>query len=429
MEDVRPIGIIGLGYVGLPLALAFARKRNTVAFDSNSKRVEELSVGVDITGEVSREELWAAKKLRFSNCVSDLKDCHIFIVAVPTPLDEYKRPDLENLLQASKEVGNVMSHGDIVIYESTVYPGCTEEQCVPVLEQISGLKYNEEFFVGYSPERINPGDKSRGINNIVKVTSGSNKKTAEIVDRLYNEVIDAGTYSAESIKIAEAAKVIENVQRDVNIALVNELATVFHKLGIDTASVMQAAATKWNFMNFSPGLVGGHCIGVDPYYLAHKAMDVGAHPKLIFASREINERMIDFVANRIIEKLNEKNKFRLGMPVNVLGVTFKENCTDTRNSGVVKLIRALEVRGCKIFAHDPLASLDTTNQNMEVQLFEWEQLPETDAMILASPHNFLLDYGLDSLLQKLKKEGLLADLKAVLEKKAIEDKGFSVLRI
>src|SRR5689334_14901193 len=352
---MEKIGIIGLGYVGLPLAVEFGKIIDVVGFDINQERIAELKKGFDRTKEVEPEELKSSTKLSFSSNLQDLKSANFFIVTVPTPVDEYKKPDLTPLISASKTVGSALKKGDIVIYESTVYPGCTEEVCVPVLEKISGLTFNEDFFCGYSPERINPGDKLHRVSTIKKVTSGSTPEVAEKVDKLYQRIVKAGTHKASSIKVAEAAKVIENSQRDLNIAFVNELALIFDRVGIDTHEVLEAAGTKWNFLPFKPGLVGGHCIGVDPYYLTHKAESLGYHPEVILSGRRINDNMSVYVANTII-KLMAKNELPIhGANVLVLGITFKENCPDIRNSKVIDVVRELQSFGTAVDIFDPQA--------------------------------------------------------------------------
>ncbi|RAV99743.1 nucleotide sugar dehydrogenase [Pseudochryseolinea flava] len=349
------VGIIGLGYVGLPLAVEFGKVQDVVGFDINKERIQELQRGFDRTKEVTEEELKASKKLQYSASVEDLKSVKYFIVTVPTPVDEYKKPDLRPLESASKTVGSVLKKGDIVIYESTVFPGCTEEICVPVLEKISGLKFNVDFFAGYSPERINPGDKLHRVTTIKKVTSGSTPAIAEEVDQLYRKIVVAGTHKASSIKVAEAAKVIENSQRDVNIAFVNELALIFERMGIDTHEVLEAAGTKWNFLNFKPGLVGGHCIGVDPYYLTHKAESLGYHPEVILSGRRINDNMGIYIANTVIKLMAQNSHPIKNADVLVLGITFKENCPDIRNSKVVDVIQELKSFGTNIDIYDPEA--------------------------------------------------------------------------
>lgn len=386
------IGVIGLGYVGLPLAVEFGKKMNVLGFDINKERIEELKKGHDRTREVNEEELGSSFHLKFSCEIADLKDVNYFIVTVPTPVDDYKKPDLKPLESASKTVGSVLKKGDIVIFESTVYPGCTEEICVPVLEKISGLKFNIDFFCGYSPERINPGDKLHRVTTIKKVTSGSTPEVADKVDLLYKKIIQAGTHKASSIKIAEAAKVIENSQRDINIAFVNELALIFERLGIDTHEVLQAAGTKWNFLPFKPGLVGGHCIGVDPYYLTHKAEGVGYRPEVILSGRRINDNMGVHIANSVV-KLMAKND----LPINkskilVLGVTFKENCPDIRNSRVIDVIQELKSYGSMVEVYDPQA--DPAEVKHEYGITLSNRLDSKyQAIILAVSHDEFL--GLD----------------------------------
>jgi UDP-N-acetyl-D-galactosamine dehydrogenase len=365
---MEKIGIIGLGYVGLPLAVEFGKSMDVVGFDINRERIEELKRGIDHTREVEPHELTAAKHLMYSHDAESLRSANYFIVTVPTPVDEYKKPDLRPLQSASKTVGRVLKKGDIVIYESTVYPGCTEEDCVPILEKESGLKFNVDFFCGYSPERINPGDKQHRVTQIKKVTSGSTPEVAEKVDQLYKKIITAGTHKASSLKVAEAAKVIENAQRDINIAFVNELALIFDKMGIDTHEVLQAAGTKWNFLGFKPGLVGGHCIGVDPYYLTHKAESLGHHAEVIIAGRRINDNMGAYIANTVI-KLMAKNKLPIyGSNILVLGITFKENCPDIRNSKVVDVIRELEGFGTNVDIYDPQANAEEVKHEYGLSL-------------------------------------------------------------
>ncbi len=349
------IGIIGLGYVGLPLAVEFGKKFPTLGFDINKARVAELASGKDHTLECSPEEMAGSKHLSYSTDLSDLSACNVFIVTVPTPVDKSNRPDLTPLIKASETVGKVISKGDVVIYESTVYPGATEEDCIPVVEKVSGLKFNKDFFAGYSPERINPGDKQRRLTNIVKITSGSTPETADFVDALYRSILTVETHKAPSIKVAEAAKVIENTQRDVNIALMNELAMIFSRIGIDTLDVLEAAGSKWNFLPFRPGLVGGHCIGVDPYYLSFKAQQAGYYPELISAQRRVNDRMGQFVTDEVIKLMLKKKITVNGSRVLVLGLTFKENCPDIRNTRVVDIVRALEEYGCDVDVYDPWA--------------------------------------------------------------------------
>src|SRR6186713_3373824 len=347
------IGVVGLGYVGLPLAVEFGKHFSTVGFDVKVGRIAELKAGRDSTLEVTKQELAAAEKLSFTTQLKDLKTCRVYIVTVPTPIDEYKRPDLTPLVKSSESVGQVLKKGDVVVYESTVYPGCTEEICVPILERVSGLKFNVDFFAGYSPERINPGDKDHRLPTIKKVTSGSTPAVADFVDSLYRSVVHAGTHKASSIRVAEAAKVIENTQRDVNIALINELALIFNRLGIDTEEVLLAAGSKWNFLPFRPGLVGGHCIGVDPYYLTHKAQAIGFHPEMILAGRRTNDSMANYVAAQIVKLMAGKKILAKGSRVLVLGLTFKENCPDLRNSKVADVVRELKNYGADVDVYDP----------------------------------------------------------------------------
>lgn len=381
------IGIIGLGYVGLPLAIEFCKKHSVIAFDINKERIEELKQGIDRTREVSSDDLHRTTNLKLSFDVTDLQACQIYIITVPTPVDEHHQPDLGPLLSASRTVGRVLKAGDIVIYESTVYPGCTEEDCVPVLEKESGLIFNKDFFCGYSPERINPGDKQHTLTKIRKITSGSTPETAEKVDQLYSSIIEAGTYRAASIRVAEAAKVIENCQRDINIAFVNELALIFDRLNIDTLSVLEAAGTKWNFLPFRPGLVGGHCIGVDPYYLTRKAESVGYHPEVILSGRRINDNMGAFIAGKVVKLLIRNDHVVNQARVLVLGVTFKENCPDIRNSRVVDIIRELQEFGLQTDVYDPQATADEVFEEYDIHLLN--ELPSLDtyaAVVLAVAH-------------------------------------------
>src|SRR5262250_1391809 len=350
------VAVVGLGYVGLPLAVEFGKHFETIGFDVNPQRIAQLRKGRDSTLEVTRAELRAAQLVSFTSELKKLASCHVFLVTVPTPIDGYKRPDLTPLVRASESVGAVLRKGSVVVYESTVYPGCTEEVCVPILERVSGLKFNRDFFAGYSPERINPGDKEHRLTTIRKVTSGSTPEVADFVDQLYRAIVSAGTHKASSIRVAEAAKVIENTQRDVNIALINELALIFNRLGIDTEEVLRAAGTKWNFLNFRPGLVGGHCIGVDPYYLTHKAQEIGYHPEMILAGRRINDNMSIYVGERITQLMIRKRIHVKGARVLVLGVTFKENCPDIRNSKVVDVVRELVKQGARVEIYDPWAN-------------------------------------------------------------------------
>ena len=381
------IAVIGLGYVGLPLAVEFGKKVPVVGFDIHQKRIDELKSGQDHTLEVSQEELVQSAHLTYSANLDDLKDCNFFIVTVPTPIDEFKQPDLTPLVKASTSIGKVLNKGDVVVYESTVYPGATEETCIPVLEQVSGLTFNQDFFAGYSPERINPGDKLHRVTNILKITSGSTPEAADFVDQVYNLVIEAGTHKAPSIKVAEAAKVIENTQRDVNIALINELAVIFNKIGIDTEDVLKAAGTKWNFLPFRPGLVGGHCIGVDPYYLTHKAQSLGIHPEIILAARRLNDRMGEYIATQLIKEMVKKRIQVVGSKILVMGLSFKENCPDIRNTKIVDMVKALKEYDLDLDIYDPWVNAK------EVEL-EYGFAPVSrlgngnyDAIILAVAHD------------------------------------------
>lgn len=397
------IGIIGLGYVGLPLAIEFSKKYKVVGFDINRDRVQELTNGIDRTMEADLEDLsqvlknhHVEKGLQFSYLEEDLKSLNVYIVTVPTPIDQFKAPDLKPLLKASEMLGRVLRRGDIVIYESTVYPGCTEEDCVPVLERISKLKFNEDFFCGYSPERINPGDKVNTLTKIKKVTSGSTPEIAKIVDSLYGNIITAGTHLAPSIKVAEASKAIENAQRDVNISFVNELALIFDRIGIDTTEVIEAAGTKWNFLKYKPGLVGGHCIGVDPYYLAHKAESLGYHPQVILSGRRVNDNMGMFVANKVIKLMINKGHKVQGSNALILGVTFKENCPDIRNSRVIDIYSELKQFGLNVDVYDPHANKEEVNKEYEINLIQYPK-KQYEAIILAVSHAEFLELNLKGL--------------------------------
>jgi len=393
------IAIIGLGYVGLPLAVEFAKKFSVTGFDISDDRIKELSNGYDRTLEVDNLEL-KSTSMKFSNKLEDIKECNIFIVTVPTPIDSHKQPDLTPLIKASETVGKVLKKNDIVIYESTVYPGCTEEDCVPVLERTSGLKFNKDFFCGYSPERINPGDKDRTVTKILKVTSGSNPETADAVNNLYASVITAGTFKASSIKVAEAAKVIENSQRDINIAFVNELSLIFNKMNLDTKEVLEAAGTKWNFLKFSPGLVGGHCIGVDPYYLTHKAEALGYHPQVILSGRRINDGMGAYVANQVVKLMIKKNHQIQDAKVLILGLTFKENCPDIRNTRVVDIVTEMKEFGCEVDLYDPWADPKEVQHEYHLQMKSAEVLTKLNnysAVILAVSHKQFLELNVADL--------------------------------
>lgn len=385
------IAIVGLGYVGLPLAVEFGSKRKVIGFDINEDRIKELKKGIDNTLETTNQELKNATHLSFTNCLEDLKDCKIFIITVPTPIDEHRKPDLSPLENASNAIGSILKKEDIVIYESTVYPGVTEEICVPILEAKSGLSFNKEFFCGYSPERINPGDKEHRISTVKKVTSGSNPEIATKVDELYQEIIVEGTHKASSIKVAEAAKVIENTQRDVNIALINELSLIFNKLNIDTKSVLEAAGTKWNFMPFRPGLVGGHCIGVDPYYLTYKALEVGYNPEIILAGRRINDNMGFFVADQVSKLMNKKSIRVEGANILIMGLAFKENCPDIRNTKVVDLIKEFEGMKCNVDVYDPCVNQDVALDEYQIKLIKKPIKGRYDAIVLAVAHDTFKD--------------------------------------
>lgn len=409
------ICILGLGYVGLPLSFAFSKIHYVIGYDSSKKRIDELKKCHDINGEFSKKDFKKNKNLIFTNKQNEIKDCNIYIITVPTPVKKNKEPDLRPLLKASKVVGQNLSKNDIVIYESTVYPGCTEEKCVPVLEEYSNMVFNKDFFCGYSPERINPGDKNRKLTDIVKVTSGSNKATSLKVDSLYKKIIKAGTYLTESIKIAEASKIIENIQRDVNISLMNELAIIFNKMDIDTKSVLKASSTKWNFLNFQPGLVGGHCIGVDPYYLAHKSKELHYTPKVILSGRKVNNKMGEHVANSIIQLLTKKNIDPKYCTALILGVTFKENCSDIRNSRVFNLHKSLVKHNINVQLYDPHAINEEVFKNHKLNLIS-KIKSKYDVIILAVAHEEFLKMNL---LNFKKINGIIYDVKSVLDKKII----------
>lgn len=409
------IAVIGLGYVGLPLAAEFGKYYPTIGFDINKQRVHDLQVGQDHTLEVSSEELQAAAKLLYTDQYEALHDANIFIVTVPTPIDEYNRPDLTPLIKASETIGKVIKRGDIVIYESTVYPGATEEDCIPVIESVSGLKFNLDFFAGYSPERVNPGDKLHRVANIKKVTSGSTPEIADFVDALYSSIIKAGTHKAPSIKVAEAAKVIENTQRDLNIALINELAVICNRLNIDTEAVLQAAGTKWNFLPFRPGLVGGHCIGVDPYYLTHKAQAIGYHPEVILAGRRINDSMGAYVAAQLIKAMAKKRIQVEGAKVLVMGLTFKENCTDLRNTRVIDIIKELREYNIKTDVFDPWASAHEAHEEYQLSLIK--DLPKNhyDGILVAVAHQQFREMGVDYIHALGSSPHVVYDLKCLFE--------------
>lgn len=411
------IAIIGLGYVGLPLAVEFGKKFRTIGFDINNERINELKRGVDSTLEVEPENLKSSAQLELSSDPSSLADANIFIVTVPTPIDENKRPVLTPLEKSSETVGKYLSEGDIVIYESTVYPGCTEEICVPILERESGMKFNEGFFCGYSPERINPGDKVHTVTKIVKVTSGSTPEIAQRVDDLYNEILENGTFRASSLKVAEASKIIENCQRDLNISFVNELALIFDRIGIDTNEVIDAAGSKWNFLKFRPGLVGGHCIGVDPYYMVHKAEQLGYYPEVILSGRRVNENIGSFVANKVVKLMINKNIGIRNAKVLVMGITFKENCPDIRNSRVIDIVEEMKGFGCEVDVHDPWAEFDEVKEEYGVEIKSDVPDQKYDAIILAVAHNQFLKYDLSGMCSA---DHVIYDVKSVLDKSGVD---------
>ncbi|ENW60278.1 hypothetical protein F914_03721 [Acinetobacter baumannii NIPH 290] len=413
LADLR-IAIIGLGYVGLPLAVEFGKKVPVVGFDIYQKRISELKSGQDHTLEVSPEELKQAAQLSYTTNLEDLKDCNFFIVTVPTPIDNYKQPDLTPLVKASTSIGKILKKGDIVVYESTVYPGATEEVCIPVLEEVSGLTFNKDFYAGYSPERINPGDKLHRVTNILKITSGSTPEISEFIDEVYNLIIEAGTHKAPSIKVAEAAKVIENTQRDVNIALINELALIFNKLGIDTEDVLKAAGTKWNFLPFHPGLVGGHCIGVDPYYLTHKAQAIGYHPEIILAGRRLNDSMGAYVVTQLVKGMIKKKIQVEGAKVLVLGLSFKENCPDIRNTKVIDIVKELQEYHMDVDVYDPWIDSEETQHEYGITPVKQPTAGQYDAVILAVAHNEFKEMGIEAIRSLGKTSHVLYDLKYVL---------------
>jgi len=414
LQNVK-LAVVGLGYVGLPLAVEFGKQREVLGFDINPRRIAELHQGVDHTLEVESDELKTAVHLRYTSDAAELAQANVFIVTVPTPIDEYKRPDLTPLIRASETIGKVLKRGDIVIYESTVYPGATEEDCVPVLERVSGLRFNEDFFAGYSPERINPGDKVHRLPSIRKVTSGSTPEVADLVDALYAQIITAGTHKAPSIRVAEAAKVIENTQRDVNIALINELALIFNKLDIDTLDVLEAAGTKWNFLPFRPGLVGGHCIGVDPYYLTHKAQSIGYHPEIILAGRRLNDSMGAYVASQLVKSMTKKRIQVQGARVLLMGLTFKENCPDLRNTRVVDIVRELAEYDVNVDVYDPWLDAEATEKEYGIVPITQPDVGQYDGIVLAVAHDAFKELGIDAIRSFGKATHVLYDLKYVLD--------------
>lgn len=410
----RKLAVVGLGYVGLPLAVEFGKIRAVTGFDIDDKRISDLQSGHDRTLETTAEDLRGAKGLRFTSSAQDLGECDVFIVTVPTPVDRSKRPDLRPLISASRTVGAYLKRGDIVVYESTVYPGATEEDCVPILEEISGLAFNDDFFVGYSPERINPGDKLHRLTNVVKVTSGSTPETAIIVDELYRGIVAAGTHMAPSIRVAEAAKVIENTQRDLNIALINELAIIFNRMGIDTEDVLKASGTKWNFMPFRPGLVGGHCIGVDPYYLTHKAQELGYHPEIILAGRRLNDSMGSYVSAEMVKAMIRKGINVSGSRILVMGLTFKENCPDLRNTRVTDVISSLEDYGCKVDVFDPWVSAAEAEHEYGLKVLGEVSAQSYDGVLIAVGHDQFKKMGAEGIRRLARDTHVVYDLKSIL---------------
>ncbi len=429
MDNNTTIAVVGLGYVGLPLAVEFGRKHPTIGFDLSKTKVDAYRMGVDPTGEVSSEDLRAASKLRVTTDAADLAAADFVVVAVPTPVDDAHQPDFGPLLGASEAVGRHLKRGAVVVFESTVYPGATEEICVPVIERHSGMTWRRDFFVGYSPERINPGDREHSLTKITKVVSGDTPETLERVADVYGSIITAGVHRASSIKVAEAAKVIENTQRDLNIALMNELALIFHKIGIDTMEVLQAAGTKWNFLPFRPGLVGGHCIGVDPYYLTHKADKIGYHPQVILAGRRINDGMGKFVAGETVKQMIQAGFPVKGAQVIVLGLTFKENCPDLRNSRVIDVVRELESYGAKVHVHDPIADPAEARHEYGVDLVPWDALPTAHAMVAAVAHREFARRTVDDLAAKMERGGLYVDVKCQADAAALNARGVRVWRL
>jgi UDP-N-acetyl-D-galactosamine dehydrogenase len=416
----KKIALIGLGYVGLPLAVEFGKKRTIIGFDINQNRINDLKKGIDTTLETTAQELKNATHLSYTTNLDDIKGCEIYIVTVPTPIDKHKRPELTPLEKSSESVGSILKKNDIVIYESTVYPGATEEVCVPILEKQSGLKFNKDFYCGYSPERINPGDKEHRVTTIKKVTAGSTPEIATEVDELYQEIITAGTHKASSIKVAEAAKVIENTQRDVNIALINELALIFNKLGIDTESVLEAAGTKWNFLPFRPGLVGGHCIGVDPYYLTHKAIEVGYNPEIILAGRRLNDNMGPYVADQVSKLMNKKRIHVVDANVLIMGLTFKENCPDLRNTRIVDLVQEFESFNCNVDIYDPWVDKDEAVREYNIRPINEPEKGKYDAILLAVAHDEFKELSVEQIKAFGKDNHVLYDIKYLLKANEVD---------
>jgi UDP-N-acetyl-D-galactosamine dehydrogenase len=429
MKADEVVAVVGLGYVGLPLAVEFGKKSKTIGFDLSASKVENYKKFIDPTGEVSTEQLKAAQHLEVTTDPALLSQADYIVVAVPTPVDIAHNPDFTPLAGASKTVGKNMKRGAVVIFESTVYPGATEEVCIPIMEKESGLKWKDDFHVGFSPERINPGDKEHTLTTILKVVSGDDDETLDRIAKLYESVVTAGVYRASSIKVAEAAKVIENTQRDLNIALMNELAIIFDKVGIDTLEVLKAAGTKWNFLPFRPGLVGGHCIGVDPYYLTHKAEMVGYHPQVILAGRRINDGMAKFVAEKTVKSMISSGFHVKGSKVNVIGLTFKENCPDLRNSKVADIVHELESYGCDVHVYDPVAEADEAQHEYGIKLERWEDLPKADALVVAVPHKEVVARSLLDFQAKLNDNGCFIDVKSQFDAKAISEAGYCVWRL
>jgi len=414
--DNLKIAVIGLGYVGLPLAVEFGKQHSVVGFDINERRITSLQAGIDHTLEVSEKELSQATQLSYSSDINSLENCNFFIVTVPTPIDDYKQPDLTPLIKASKAIGGLLKPNDIVVYESTVYPGATEEVCVPILEKVSELKFNQDFYAGYSPERINPGDKEHRVTNILKVTAGSTPVVADYVDEVYNLIITAGTHKAPSIKVAEAAKVIENTQRDVNIALINELAVIFNKMNIDTQAVLEAAGTKWNFLPFRPGLVGGHCIGVDPYYLTHKAQAIGYNPEIILAGRRLNDSMGEYVVTQLVKNMIKKRIQVEGSKVLILGLSFKENCPDVRNTKVIDIVHELREYNIEVDVYDPWIDSGEAEREYGITPVKTLSANHYDGVILAVAHSEFIDMGIDKIRNFGKDSHVLYDLKYIFDK-------------
>jgi UDP-N-acetyl-D-glucosamine/UDP-N-acetyl-D-galactosamine dehydrogenase len=423
------VGVVGLGYVGLPLAVAFGKVLKTIGYDLSREKIDAYREGSDPTGEVTAEEFQEARHLTVSDNPAVLKEADVLIIAVPTPVDEARLPDFGPLLSACKSVGPNLKAGATVVFESTVYPGATRDICIPALEAHSGFQWKRDFFVGYSPERINPGDKKHSFTKIVKVVSGDTDATRKLLARVYGSVVQAGVYEASSIEVAEAAKVIENTQRDLNIALMNELAIIFHRMGIDTMEVLAAAGTKWNFLGFRPGLVGGHCIGVDPYYLTHAAEKVGVHPQVILAGRRINDSMGRYVAEQTVKCLARKGLSAFGARIAILGITFKENCPDIRNSKVIDVVRELEGYGAKVLIHDPLASADDCRHEYGVSLTAWDNIPMSDAIVLAVAHDEYRAMSIDELVRNVKPTGCVIDVKSILDREKVSSSGREYWRL